>query len=566
MRGDPPLIGCACCADWGLSAIGDIAASERRVARASPLVRQAAPAAVAIIGRIVVRRARCRHRHPIASASVRAASPLLLAGLALAAGIALFPLVRESRTLAPAGRGEGARRPGPARSRLLLSRARRQRWPDSTSTSPGSSPPRRSCRCRFALADSAAAGDRRHRQGRSAHRRRRTLPAAGRGRRRNVGRAPATPTRAGAARRRPPEVLWTTGVASAEPVLIYNRDGYKPANWSDLDGETVAFVAGCGLRVRDRRRARRASGHPVGIARAAVGRRAHLPGVGRHRRLRDRRLARRLARPQHLPRLRCRVSGRRRSATSPGRCRRASPICGRNSTASSRRLRRDGTLARLADRYMPDPRQIQRIDAERAAGAHPHACCRSTGRCSTTRRRRAGSSGGCSPRSPTRNRNGIRRPPAPPACAGSCRSPRTRPSTSGSRDLLDPAQNVVARGALPARPQGQAARAHPRARPDVAGARRVQHRPRPPRGRAHPRAEAEARSGPVERREEGAAAARASRVLPAGEAGLCAGRDAGGVRRPRARVLRRAARARAAAPAASRHVRHDRRSRTRRVP
>src|SRR4029450_511138 len=27
------------------------------------------------------------------------------------------------------------------------------------------------------------------------------------------------------------------------------------------------------------------------------------------------------------------------------------------------RLRRDGTLARLADRYMPDPRQIQRIDA-----------------------------------------------------------------------------------------------------------------------------------------------------------------------------------------------------------
>ena len=37
-------------------------------------------------------------------------------------------------------------------------------------------------------------------------------------------------------------MLWTTHVASAEPVLIYNSDGYKPANWSALGGETVAFV------------------------------------------------------------------------------------------------------------------------------------------------------------------------------------------------------------------------------------------------------------------------------------------------------------------------------------
>ena len=46
--------------------------------------------------------------------------------------------------------------------------------------------------------------------------------------------------------------------------------------------------------------------------------------------------------------------------------------------------------------------------------------------------------------SPIRSRNGIRPRPATPACAASCRSPRTPRSTSGIRDLLDPAQNVVA--------------------------------------------------------------------------------------------------------------------------
>ncbi|HET7033339.1 MAG TPA: hypothetical protein VFJ48_09455, partial [Casimicrobiaceae bacterium] len=39
-----------------------------------------------------------------------------------------------------------------------------------------------------------------------------------------------------------PEVAWTSGIATAEPVLIYNRDGYKPEEWRDLDGETVAYA------------------------------------------------------------------------------------------------------------------------------------------------------------------------------------------------------------------------------------------------------------------------------------------------------------------------------------
>ena len=34
---------------------------------------------------------------------------------------------------------------------------------------------------------------------------------------------------------------WTQGYYTIEPVLIYNTDGFKPANWSDLDGEMIAF-------------------------------------------------------------------------------------------------------------------------------------------------------------------------------------------------------------------------------------------------------------------------------------------------------------------------------------
>ncbi len=44
-----------------------------------------------------------------------------------------------------------------------------------------------------------------------------------------------------------PVVLWTSGMRSIEPVLIYNGDGFKPADWGDLEGETVTYVEGLGL-------------------------------------------------------------------------------------------------------------------------------------------------------------------------------------------------------------------------------------------------------------------------------------------------------------------------------
>ncbi len=42
-------------------------------------------------------------------------------------------------------------------------------------------------------------------------------------------------------------MLWTQGIRSIEPVLIYNVEGFKPANWVDLEGETVTYVEGLGL-------------------------------------------------------------------------------------------------------------------------------------------------------------------------------------------------------------------------------------------------------------------------------------------------------------------------------
>jgi membrane-bound lytic murein transglycosylase MltF len=49
-----------------------------------------------------------------------------------------------------------------------------------------------------------------------------------------------------------PAAAWTTGYATVEPVVIYNRDGYKPRAWTDLDRETVAYAdddAGFGTEI-----------------------------------------------------------------------------------------------------------------------------------------------------------------------------------------------------------------------------------------------------------------------------------------------------------------------------
>ena len=42
------------------------------------------------------------------------------------------------------------------------------------------------------------------------------------------------------------EVLWTHGITSVEPQLIYNADGFKPLAWSDLTGAEVAYLPNTG--------------------------------------------------------------------------------------------------------------------------------------------------------------------------------------------------------------------------------------------------------------------------------------------------------------------------------
>jgi membrane-bound lytic murein transglycosylase F len=172
---------------------------------------------------------------------------------------------------------------------------------------------------------------------------------------------PAPGTGPGAANE--PEVAWTSGIATAAPVVIYNRDGYKPARWSDLDGETVAYADDDAAFAPEIAAARAA--HPtigwqqlaaptetlisqvsdgtlsyaiVGSIAAAVARNIYLdfdvgfPAGGTHQ-----------------------VAW----AVNPRYAKLRGEL-----DAFIARLRDNGTLARLVERYIPAGSQIPRIDAE----------------------------------------------------------------------------------------------------------------------------------------------------------------------------------------------------------
>jgi membrane-bound lytic murein transglycosylase F len=159
-----------------------------------------------------------------------------------------------------------------------------------------------------------------------------------------------------------PEVSWTTGYATVEPVLIYNRDGYKPGNWSDLDGETVAFVEDDAAFEPEIAAAR--AGHPT-ISWQRLG----LSTAGLISQVSDGTLsyaiigsiAAAVARNIYLDfEVAFPAGGKREFAWA------VSPHSGnlrQELDTYLARVRRDGTLARLIERYIPDTRQIQRIDA-----------------------------------------------------------------------------------------------------------------------------------------------------------------------------------------------------------
>ena len=49
-----------------------------------------------------------------------------------------------------------------------------------------------------------------------------------------------------------PNLLYTRGYYAVEPVLVYNSDGFRPESWDDLRGEVVGIVAGTGLLAKIR--------------------------------------------------------------------------------------------------------------------------------------------------------------------------------------------------------------------------------------------------------------------------------------------------------------------------
>lgn len=172
----------------------------------------------------------------------------------------------------------------------------------------------------------------------------------------------------------PPPLHWTGGYHPVEPVLIYNTDGFRPANWSDLDDETVAFSDSAGL---DSEIASVHKSHPAVvlqpvaqpspvelIARVSGGEISYAI-VGS--------LAAAIARNIYLDfDVAFPIGGKRQVAWAvSGRV----PQLAADLDRFIDRVKRDGTLARLLERYIPELQQFQRLDAsglqERARTALP---------------------------------------------------------------------------------------------------------------------------------------------------------------------------------------------------
>jgi len=155
---------------------------------------------------------------------------------------------------------------------------------------------------------------------------------------------------------------WTTGYYDIEPVLIYNSDGFKPAGWDDLDGETVA-LADTPDAVHEAESLR--ASHPAVvwervtdpspvelIARVSEGTLSYAM-VGS--------LAAAIARNIYLDFDVAFVAGARRPFAWAVAA--AYPTLREDLDRFLARVKRDGTLERLLERYVPDGRAFLRLDA-----------------------------------------------------------------------------------------------------------------------------------------------------------------------------------------------------------
>ena len=159
-----------------------------------------------------------------------------------------------------------------------------------------------------------------------------------------------------------PAIAWTTGYHTVEPVLIYNVDGYRPRTFDDLARATVAYPAHTGIDVQlAALRYSHSEVHwrAVDVASADALIAQVADGTVNYAIVASSDAA--IARNIYLDFDVAFAAGPRREfawAVAPGNATLRDAL-----DAFFARLRRDGTLARLAERYFADGRQVERIDA-----------------------------------------------------------------------------------------------------------------------------------------------------------------------------------------------------------
>jgi membrane-bound lytic murein transglycosylase F len=157
------------------------------------------------------------------------------------------------------------------------------------------------------------------------------------------------------------DVQWTMGYFAVEPVLIYNSEGYRPASWGDLNGETVTYRWRQARPGLDALRAAHPNVRwepvsfpsPAGlIAQVSDGTFGYAI-VGS--------FAAAIARNIYLDfDVAFRVGDKREIAWAvPARF----AALREDLDRFLAQARRDGTLARLTDRYIPEASQFRRVDA-----------------------------------------------------------------------------------------------------------------------------------------------------------------------------------------------------------
>jgi len=159
-----------------------------------------------------------------------------------------------------------------------------------------------------------------------------------------------------------PAPAWSTGYHAVEPVLIYNVDGYRPRRWDDLEKATVAYAAHTGMDAQltaVRLSHPEVRWQPVDVVSADALIAQVADGTISYAVVASSDAA--VAHNIYLDFDVAFAAGPRREfawAVAPGY-----PELRRALDAFFARLRKDGTLARLAERYFADSRQVERIDA-----------------------------------------------------------------------------------------------------------------------------------------------------------------------------------------------------------